>query len=141
MIITEYLKGRKPDQLIQLFKDQHVDLVVDVRDNNFYPIYYREQAFAEVCRKAGIDFVYLYELGNPSWNRPPQCTDFQLAKTNYLKHLDVRKTLIKQYLDLWQLINYNVICLICMCPTLDIQFCHRFWLQEYLETKVKEQVR
>lgn len=151
-IVTEYLNGRKPADLLKVIRDQHVNYVIDIRFSDYQPEYFRFQALRtylhtnylqlDACGNEIPTIYNFHQLGNPPWNRPPKLTDFEAAKKNYLDYI-----LNQQLHVLSQLIGFigatdtpssknKVFCLICYCPTVDPKLCHRFWLQEVLEKRI-----
>lgn len=139
-IITEYLNGRKPADFVKLMKDQQVDSVIDVRFSAKYPEYFTYPNIHALMRKEGNYKTVTYQpLGNPSWNRPPKQTDWNIAKKTYLEYIQTKQAYYLRNLVNWvsgELVKNKTFCLICYCPTTDPRLCHRFWLQEFLITKI-----
>ena len=133
-IETDYLKGRNPEQLMKILKDKGVKVVVDVRDNPAYPIYYRPKSLGELCKKHGLEYRYEKMLGNPKWNREQNKDNPEEQRRVYLELLISEKERsetvnnLKKYLES----NNKLICLICMCIATGYMGCHRFWLKDQL---------
>jgi len=135
-IITEYLKTRKPKEFIDILQKQKVNIVFDIRFSDQYPVYYRQAELQELLILHNIDYLRFKYLGNPSWNRPPQKTDWFECKKSYYNQV-LQYTLSENQIKAARLIMATkkdaVICLICYCDTLNPELCHRFWLKDVLE--------
>lgn len=134
-IETAYLKGRKPEDLLKVLQEKHVNVVVDVRWWYQYPTYFHPKELNRFLLANKILFAGKQTLGNPSALRHQAGADFVKAKALYLQHLEEPSTQASLEFLLEFIRNHPcdwVYCLICYCPTEDPNLCHRFWLRDYI---------
>lgn len=139
-IETNYLKGRKPEELMKILKEMGVKIVVDIRDSPAYPIYYRPKSFGETCKQNGLEYRYEKALGNPKWNREQNKNDPEEQRRVYLELLTSEKERSEAVKNLKNRLEKDarLTCLICMCDATDFLGCHRFWLKEYVKELLKK---
>lgn len=132
-IKTEYLIGKKPTQLIQELREKEINVVVDIRWNSIYPLYFAPKYIEDVLKANNIEYLRYHSLGNPSKLRKKAEGNYELAKILYLEYLikdfKARQMLKELFSKIRLQKNY---CLICYCKTLNPKLCHRFWLKEAL---------
>ena len=132
-IQTEYLRGKKPNQLIQSLNEKKVNVVVDIRWWSVYPIYFNPLKLQLLLIKNSIEYVRFQGLGNPSVLRKQAGENYELARELYQKYIHSDPKAKEQVLELYKKIRFQKnYCLICYCKTLNPKLCHRFWLREFL---------
>lgn len=130
---TTHLKGVKPAQFIETLEDLGVNVVIDVRFWNIFPLYYNPKNMKDLLEIHGIEYELFQKLGNPTKIRKRASNNFTLAKQLYQDFIKNTPGPRKQFLELFKLSRFNKrYCLICYCPTNDSKLCHRFWLKELL---------
>lgn len=106
--------------------------MVDVRWWSMYPIYFNPENMAVFLDQYGIEYAMYRTLGNPSKLRK-QFKTAQDCNVAYLEY--IQKYRMNHVNNLSSLIKNNpkkIFCLICYCPTEDVNLCHRFWLRDLL---------
>jgi len=130
---TTHLKGVKPAQFIEALENLNVNVIIDVRFWNIYPLYYHPKNMKDLLEIHGIEYKLFQKLGNPSELRKRAGNNFLFAKRLYQDFIQNKPEPRKQFLELFKLSRFNkTYCLICYCPTNDPKLCHRFWLKELL---------
>jgi len=143
-IITEYLNTRKVADMNEILIQKEIDVVIDVRWSDWQPEYFRSAQLAHLCKINATEYWQYQTLGNPPTNRPSRANpqfDWKIAKPTYLTRLKTDCAVNRAFNDLLTRIAQKPTqdyCLICYCKTQDPNLCHRFWLQEYLETCLSE---
>lgn len=132
-IKTEFLKGVKPNQLIDALRKKEINVVVDIRWWSVYPLYLAPKNLKDFLLAYNIEYLRYHKLGNPSKLRSEAGENFELAKELYLEYIINDFTARQMFLDLFKKLRFRKnYCLICYCRTLDPRLCHRFWLKEAL---------
>lgn len=148
-LVTAYLKGRRPSQVLATLQSLAVDVVLDVRRWAIYPVYFSPHPeklrpplipFKQLLAEHNIEYRYEQLLGNPSIFRKKYGDDWETMKQAYRHYvLETVSAIFDTYIALFKTLWQNkVVCLSCYCPTDDPRYCHRFWLKELFEQNLEK---
>jgi len=125
-------QNRRIEDLIEILKRNHVEILVDVRQNAYsVRPEFRAILLSARIRENGIAYYHLGKLGTPKWLREKVKSKrldrdrFQSEYLNYLIKCGEAITF------LWNLINGHRVCL--MCLERDPNDCHRLLIAERLK--------
>jgi len=95
----------------------HVDILVDVRANPVYVRKFRKQELESLCKRMGIKYMWIKELGNPFRH----FKNWHGRYERYLKTSEVARMKIRELQGL--ILQGKTICLLCYEKNPDS--CHR----------------
>jgi len=134
-----YIKGIKPEQLLETLEKKEIDCVIDIRFWSVFPVYFNPKNMETLLKNHNIEYKQFQELGNPSSLRKRAGKDFRKAKKLYTEY--VKTEAEDELRTLVNLMRFNKrYCLICYCPTEDPRKCHRFWCIELIMNEYREKL-
>lgn len=131
-IYTAGYEGRTVDEFIELMQDNHIDLVLDVRE---IPISrkkgFSKSSLSALLRSSGINYVHIRELGSPKDIREQlyKTKDYEEFFAEYRIYIGQHFKYVQQA---WEYAVTETTCLLCFEK--NPEQCHRSVIADLIQT-------